>query len=254
MARRLGKKKRPLKEKYQHRERSKTWERSIDDKTLSMLYYLLNNHVISSLDFPISQGKEAVVFKATKRTEKGNIDLAVKIFKYETSSFLKGSMLKYIQGDPRFYTAKKSHRALVQLWARKEYSNLLECQKAGVSAPRPLKHRENIVVMEFLGENAVPYSLLKDQPDIDAEKILEQVIENMQKLWHAGLVHADLNEFNIMMNGDKPILIDFAQCVKKEHPLATQFLQQDCYNIAKFFSKRGAKTSAEEVLASVLKG
>ena len=105
--------------------------------------------------------------------------------------------------------------------------------------------------MEFLGEDSISYSLLKDQPDIDAEKTFKLIIENMQKLWQAGIVHADLNEFNIMMRGDFPILIDFAQGVRKEHPLAMEFLRKDCENIAKFFAKRGVDTNAEEVLREV---
>ncbi len=249
MARRFGKKKMPRREEKPLVAVSKISGRVFDDKTLEVIGYLRNNKIITSLDYPIAEGKEAVVFKGTSV----NGEVAVKIFKYETSSFLKRSMLKYMQGDPRFTSLKMNHRQLVKLWARKEFANLKACQEAGVAAPRPIKLRENVIVMEFLGENSIPHSLLKDCPleENEIEKIYEQIVENMVKLWRNGFVHADLNEFNIMTDGQKMWFIDLAQAVRKEHPLALEFLQKDCENIAKFFAKKGVETSKEEILSAV---
>ncbi len=251
MARRLEKRKRPKREDKILHGVNKIAGHVLDDKTIYVISFLKNAKVISGLDYPISEGKEAVVFKA--RSPNG--DVAVKIFKYETSSFLKRSMIKYIEGDPRFPSLRMNYRSLVKLWARKEYSNLKACQSAGVSAPVPLKQRDNIVVMQFLGEKGVPYSRLKELPleEVDVSKLFEKIVDNMAKLWRKGYVHADLNEFNILTDGERVWLIDWAQSVKKEHPLARQFLEADCRNIAKFFAKNGVDTSEKEVMASVLK-
>ncbi len=251
MARRWEKRKRPKREDKPLSAVVKIAGRVFDDKTIEVIGHMRNNKIITGLDYPISEGKEAVVFKGRSR----HGDVAVKIFKYETSSFLKGSMLKYIQGDPRFYTRNLNHRQLVRLWARKEFSNLKACQEAQVSAPAPVKQRENVVVMEFLGENGIPYSLLKDYPleEGEVEKIYEKIVQNTAKLWRRGFVHADLNEFNIMANGENMWFIDVAQMVKKEHPLALQFLKRDCENVAIFFKKKGVETDREKIMATVLK-
>ncbi len=247
MAHRLGKRKQPSREDKPINARSKITAHVFDDKTLDVFHYLLNNKVITSLDYPISEGKEAAVYKASSP----HGDVAVKIFKYETSSFLKGSMLKYIKGDPRFPSLNLSHRQLVKLWARKEFSNLLAAENAGVSAPRPVKCRENVIIMQFLGNENGPYALLKNSYVENYEKIYKKIVNDMEKLWRYGFVHADLNEFNILTNCADVWIIDFAQAVKKEHPLAMQFLEKDCENIAKYFAKKGIKTSGEEILCLV---
>ncbi len=253
MTRKFEKKKRPKKEDKQLSSINRITGHIFDDKTIQIISELRNIKVITGLDYPISEGKEAVVFKA--RSQHG--DVAVKIFKYETSSFLKRSMTKYIQGDPRFPSIQMTYRSLVKMWARKEFSNLKACQDAGVSAPTPLKHRDNVVVMQFLGEGGIPYSLLKNLPmddvDVNVQGLFDKVIDNMKKMWKHGFVHADLNEFNILTDGTNLWFIDMAQSVKKQHPLSMQFFEKDCNNIARFFAKHGVDTSKEEVMASVLK-
>lgn len=54
----------------------------------------------------------------------------------------------------------------------------------------------------------------------------------MHRLYnHAKLVHADLNEYNILWHEGHCWLIDVAQAVEPQHPNALQFLMNDCKNI-----------------------
>ncbi|MDP2717318.1 MAG: RIO1 family regulatory kinase/ATPase, partial [Candidatus Micrarchaeota archaeon] len=115
MALRLSKRKRPREEDKQVKERNLIAHRVFDDKTVEVLLHFLNKGVISSLDYPISSGKESIVFRATAPDG----FLAVKIFKYETSAFRK--FREYIDGDPRF-SPKHSLRGYVDLWAKKEFA------------------------------------------------------------------------------------------------------------------------------------
>src|SRR3989344_7162130 len=140
MARQWSKKKRPRREDKQLVERNKIAGKVFDEKTLSSLYKLLNEGTIKQMDYPIAQGKEAVVFKGV--SGKGN-DIAIKIFKFETSSFKK-EMKKYVDGDRRFYSGQKRHRALVMIWARKEYANLKAAFEVGVLVPKTSKRWDNI--------------------------------------------------------------------------------------------------------------
>ncbi len=247
----MEKRKRPTREDKPLNAVAKIAGHVFDDKTIDVIMQLKNIKVIEGLDYPISEGKESIVFKG--RSKSG--DVAVKIFKYETSSFLKRSMLKYVEGDPRFPSLNLNHRSLVKLWARKEFANLIACAEAEVPAPLPVKQRENVVVMQFLGVNGIPYSLLKDCPlgEVNVQNLFDQVIVGMQKFWNRGLVHADLNEFNLLTDGTNIWFIDFAQAVKKEHPLALKFLEKDCENIAVFFKKKGIDTTKEEILKTIIK-
>ena len=88
--------KRPRREDKPFKETAKIAGRVFDDKTIQVILSLMHKQVFDGVDFPISGGKEAIVFRC--RAGKGFV--ATKIFKYETTSFRK--MQDYIIGDPRF--------------------------------------------------------------------------------------------------------------------------------------------------------
>ena len=47
----------------------------------------------------------------------------------------------------------------------------------------------------------------------------------------AGLVHADLSEYNLLWQDDTLYVIDVGQAVEKNHPFSHQFLLRDCHNV-----------------------
>lgn len=53
------------------------------------------------------------------------------------------------------------------------------------------------------------------------------------------LVHADLSEYNLMLDGQKLYIIDVSQSVEHAHPRSLEFLRSDCSNITKFFRSKG---------------
>jgi RIO kinase 1 len=244
MAMRLGKRKAPKREKKQIKRGNPIAGGVFEDKTVDALINLLNSKKIDSLDFPVSGGKEAIVFRATK----GNGYRAVKVFKYENTSFRK--MMDYVEGDPRFYKPSKQKRPLVKLWARKEYANLNTCFDAGVPVPKPFLCRENVLLMEFLGVGGIQSATLDKVIVQEPEETLESIAEGMHKMHcKAGIVHADLSEYNIVVHEGKPVFIDLAQGVSVKHPRAGEWLEKDCRNVARFFSRLGVKITARELLA-----
>jgi RIO kinase 1 len=83
------------------------------------------------------------------------------------------------------------------------------------------------------------------------EKAYNQVIEGMALLYQAGLVHSDLSEFNMLYWQKNVHIIDIGQAVLLDHPLAKHFFERDCYNIARYFHKRGLKTDKTRVYEEV---
>lgn len=221
-------------------EKSKIAEKVLDDRTLSVLHYFLSHKLITSLDYPIAQGKESVVFRATAPAG----FVAVKIYKYETSSFRR--RLIYLENDPRF-RAPSGLREAVKTWAKKEFANLKLCAEHGVRVPKPIACRENVVVMEFLGEKGLPYALLKDVWLEDPAATFHDLLQNVKRMYAAGLVHADLSEFNIVMKGEVPYLLDLGQAVLLAHPAAEELFLKDVRNLVWFFKRRGVITSEGEV-------
>jgi RIO kinase 1 len=223
------------------KEKKKIESEVFDREVLKTIAYFMNKNIIKTIDFPVSKGKEAYVFRAT--TPKGE-HLAVKIYMIETSSFR--NMFEYIHGDKRFRGVKKKKKDLIYAWTRKEFRNLKICEEANVSAPKPIAAKNNILIMEFIGDES-PAPLLKDVGPMDPEKDFNQIVEDIKKMYHHDLIHADVSEYNILVK-DKLYLIDFGQGVNKDHPRAEQFLRRDVENIIKYFSKFGINKNLEEII------
>jgi RIO kinase 1 len=242
MARQVSKRKKPLKEDYQLKERFKIESEVFDRKTLIILSKLMKKGVLQTVDYPISTGKEANVFRAST-PEGGHV--AVKIYKMETAPFFRKE--EYLEGDPRFGRIR-GEEDVVRAFARKEFKNLEICEKAGVNAPRPYALIGHVLVMEFLGEGELPYPTMDMVGPLHGEGDLDSILADVKKMYKAGLVHADLSEYNIML-GPVPYLIDFGQGVVTRHPNAERFLERDVRIILTYFGKKGVKKDLGEVLA-----
>ncbi|MBI5227698.1 serine protein kinase RIO [Candidatus Micrarchaeota archaeon] len=242
MARSISKRKKPSKDDFQLKERFKTESEVFDRQTLIVLSKIIKKGILQSVDYPISTGKEANVFRAT--TNDGTF-VAVKIYKRETSPFARKD--EYLYADPRFEKIKHNDREIVRAFARKEFKNLELCQKGGVHAPKPYYLIDNVLIMEFLGEGELPYPTLNVIKSENPEKDLELILGDVKKMYKVGLVHADLSEYNIIMK-EAPYLIDFGQGVITRHPSANHFLERDVITILKYFGKKGVRKDLAKVL------
>jgi RIO kinase 1 len=95
--------------------------------------------------------------------------------------------------------------------------------------------------MEFIGDNegnvAIPLANLENITATDYSEVVKQLKILYQK---AGLVHADLSEYNIFKDPQgHVILLDFGSAVDVKHPNSKQFLGRDVQNVNRFFAKRG---------------
>jgi len=230
MARKVSKKKKPDRDYFLITERFKLESEVFDRRTLLILSKLMGKGILLNMDYPISTGKEANVFRAT--TPSGSF-LAVKIYKIETTHFM--CRKEYLTGDPRFNKFQRNERDFVNAFAQKEFKNLQICEKAGIHSPKPLLQVKNVLVMEFMGEEGLPYTPLNVlKPESMAQ--LKSILGDVKKMYSAGLVHADLSEYNILV-GPSPILIDFGQGVVLSHPNSEKYLERDLNNILNYFAK-----------------
>lgn len=244
MARAVSKRKKPEKDHFLLKERFKVESEVFDRSTLLSLSKLMGKGILGTIENPISTGKEANVFRAT--TPSGSY-IAVKIYKMETTKFMRRS--EYLEGDPRFKRFKRSEQEFVYAFAQKEYKNLEICSRAKVHAPKPLLQTKNILIMEFLGEDGLPYTPL-NVLGANSRSQLKSILTDMRKMYRAGLVHADLSEYNILV-GPKPYIIDFGQGVVLSHPNAEKYLERDIYNILHYFAKFGFRMDPKEALEYV---
>lgn len=216
-----------------------------DQSTRLTIFKLMNNGYIESLNGEIATGKEANVFYG--RDEKGK-EIAVKIYRIATSNFNK--MYSYLVGDPRFYYTKNDKRNTVFTWAKREFKNM-KIANGVINAPKPIIARNNVLIMEFLGKNMKSYPTLKENGSTDPEKDFNYIIDSVRKLYKAGLIHADLSEYNILM-GKKIYFIDFAQGTTKNNIMAQDFLKRDLENISRYFSNYFEVPNVDEILRGIL--
>ncbi|MEM0505715.1 MAG: serine protein kinase RIO [Thermosphaera sp.] len=235
-----------------------TVEEVFDSSTVLTIVSLIRKRVLKRLAGVVSAGKEARVYLGYAPDGR---PLAVKIYLTSSAEFRRG-ILKYIMGDPRFQRAKLSDtRSIIYAWTRKEYRNLVRMKEAGVKVPQPVAFLNNVLVMEFLGEDGRRYPLLeeayRDLEAVELESIYTLALEELEKIvCKAKLVHGDFSEFNIMVKPDLDVaVIDVSQAVDHSHPNARDFLERDVRNINRFF-KNEAKInvlSEEEVLEGLLR-
>jgi len=215
--------------------------------TLQSLWKLMNNGYIDTFEFPISTGKEGNVFRARR---KGSL-IAVKIYRINTATFR--SISKYLMYEPP-QKVKKDRRSIIFAWALKEFNNLKKLYKAGVRVPEPIAREGNVIVMEYIGTEEQPAPLLKDASLENAEEVFDKIKKYLYLMYHkAALVHADFSEYNVLMHGNEPVIIDVGQTVSKENPMATEFLLRDVKNIVRFF-KKYMSVDEQEVLKYILEG
>ncbi|MEM0146875.1 MAG: serine protein kinase RIO [Candidatus Micrarchaeaceae archaeon] len=250
MAMRRSRKKEPSKEKYILKEKLKIEEGVFDTRTLQRIGKLFGTGIISRFDFKIATGKESDIFLVEPGPKVSADILVLKIFRIETTSFR--DRLDYILGDTRFGSVKGNMHAIVDVWCKKEFGNLKLAQSTHVNAPEPYAFSGNVLAMEFIGSDGMPAPQLKNIELKEPEKMLDEIIEQARRLYAAGLVHADLSEYNILVKNNAPYLIDFGQAVVKEHPSAQAFLERDVGNVLTFFKKRyGLAYDLENALAII---
>ena len=208
-----------------------------------VIYKFFTEGILNEVHGVVSAGKEARVYWGKNKEGK---DLAVKIYLTSSAEFKKG-MFKYIEGDYRFKGVKHDTRSLIFAWAQKEFRNLEQASRAGVSVPKPIAVKNNVLVMEFIGEDGVSAPSLKEQLPVEPENTYRQLLMYMTRLYRkADLVHGDLSEYNIMMWKGEPVLFDMSQSVPSSHPLAKSLLERDLTNVNRFFSRFGVKVLTVE--------
>lgn len=223
----------------------KTWGEVFDEPTVMTLHKLLRNDALKSIDYPVNTGKEANVFKGVSGD---GDDVAIKIYRVHTHTFR--HVLKYIEGDPRFRNVPRDRRELVHAWCRKEYRNLERFREAGVDVPIPYKALQNVIIMEYLAREDGPARTMKQEPPADPDVAFKKLWDDYKRMLKgARSVHADYSEYNVLMAGGVPRVIDVGQAVLDTHPMAVEFLERDVHNFAKYFAGRDVDVDAEGLLA-----
>jgi len=114
-----------------------------------------------------------------------------------------------------------------------------------IRVPNPIEIRQNVLIMEFIGDEGVAAPRLKDAkiPAKEWSRIYRDNVIILRALFQeCKLVHGDLSEYNMLWHNDNLVVIDVSQSVEFDHHHALDFLKRDCININNFYRSRGCIT------------
>ena len=237
-----------------------TSEQVLDPRTRMILLQMINRGVVSEVNGVISTGKEANVYHAMSITTDAGIDelpqevhRAIKV--YKTSILVFKDREKYVTGEFRFRQGynRSSNRAMVKVWAEKEWRNLKRIYAAGIPCPEPVYLRLHVLGMSFVGDSkGVPAPRLKDveftekYPQLRWRAVYIELVGYMRILHQVcRLVHADLSEYNVLYHSDRSWIIDVSQSVEHDHPRSLDFLRMDIKNVSDFCRRKDVAVLSE---------
>jgi RIO kinase 1 len=236
-----------------------TSEQVLDPRTRMLLLQMINRGIVSEVNGCLSTGKEANVYGAlsvpsTEGEETQPIHRAIKV--YKTSILVFKDRDRYVTGEHRFRSGynKGNNRAMVKVWAEKEFRNLKRLYLAGIPCPEPVYLRLHVLVMGFLGDKkgwAAPrlrdVELLGDDVDEQWRVLYLQMLGLMRRMYQTcKLVHADLSEYNVLYHQKKLFIIDVSQSVEHDHPRSLEFLRMDIKNVSDFFRRKSVNVLSEQ--------
>jgi RIO kinase 1 len=151
--------------------------------------------------------------------------------------------------------------ALAGQWARAEFAALVQLLAAGAPVPYPVSVVGTEVLLEFIGSpdgTAAPrLAELRPSPSLLAS-LWDQLVEAMVTLARHGLAHGDLSAYNLLVDGDRLVMIDLPQVVDViANPQGASYLERDAANVATWFTARGLMSAdpdpAPDALAGLLR-
>ena len=204
---------------------------------------LVKANVLEAFGKPLGVGKEADVYDALTPNGK---QVAVKFHRLGRTSFRQTRRKRGYIADQR----RVSWLYQSRLAAEKEFEALKLVHPHGVAVPEPIQQNRHAVVMGMIEGTELFHYVEIPSP----KKVLDETLFHVRKAYlEAGVIHADLSEFNVILKPDRHILIiDWPQYVKRDHPNADQLLKRDVRNVVRFFRrKHGVKMSLKEALIYV---
>jgi RIO kinase 1 len=107
--------------------------------------------------------------------------------------------------------------------------------------------------MEYIGDATRSAPMLKDVLLRNPQKIYDEIIGFITRMYKIKIVHADLSAFNILMFRQKPYIIDIGQGVLLDHPSSSEFLKRDIHNIVHYFKKYDIEGNEREIFENLVK-
>jgi RIO kinase 2 len=182
--------------------------------------------LVAALGAIIAKGKESDVYEAF--TEEGSL-CALKFYKLGRTSFTSVRKKRF-----REVYGMKSWMAVNYEAARREYASLRRLEGLSPAFPKVYSYSRSTVLLE-----EVSGFRLSQRPHLrDPRAMLHTLLGAVKRAYvKAGLVNADLSEYNVLTDGTSLWIIDWPQAVDRTHPNGVGLLRHDITAVVRFFRR-----------------
>ena len=206
---------------------------------------LLEYGIVEDVVRPLMSGKEAQVYIVVS----GGRYAVAKVYKEaQNRSFRQRA--EYTEGrkvrnsrDQRAMDKRSKHgRAQDEAaWRSTEVDMIHRLHAAGVRVPTPRHFVEGVLIMDLiLDEEGQPAPRLADlhfTPE-RARVMYDLLLREVVRMLCAGVVHGDLSDFNVLVDTEGPVIIDFPQSVDTaRNSSARKLLIRDVDNLHRFLQQ-----------------
>ena len=220
----------------------------------------------------LKTGKEADVFlvrRAIPDTDKISM-LAAKRYRdgdhklfHRDAGYLEGRRVRRSR-EMRAMTNRSAFgkEMIAGQWAIAEFGALSHLWQIGqesglVRVPYPVQLIGTELMLEFIGdwetgEAAPRLAQVRADPDQLAD-LWAQMTDALSVLARAQVAHGDLSPYNTLVHEGRLVLIDLPQIVDVvANPQGADFIARDVRNVAAWFTQRGLRVDADELLERLL--
>jgi len=214
-------------------------------KTPKRIEPLIEAELVHEVIRQLKSGKEATVYLV--RSE-GEVRCA-KVYKEASQrSFKKQAHYqegRRVRNSRRARAMEKGsrygRREQEEIWQYAEVDALYKLADAGVRVPQPHYFLGGVLLMELItderGHVASRLGDLDFSPTL-AREYHRRLLADVVRMLCTGLVHGDLSEYNVLVSGDGPVIIDLPQAVDAAaNNNARTMLERDVANLADFFGR-----------------
>lgn len=189
-------------------------------KTPASLMTLIEEGVIDEVLRPLKSGKEAAVYVVRVgdqvRCAKVYKDLAQRSFQkrvqYQEGRKSRGSReARAVASGSRY-----GRRQQEEEWKNAEVDALYQLRAAGVRVPEPHGFFHGVLVMELVTDAEGFSAPRLGEVELSAEQAREYhrvLVRQVVRMLCCGLIHGDLSAYNVLVDPDGPVVIDFPQVV-----------------------------------------
>jgi RIO kinase 1 len=223
-------------------------------KTPKRIEPLIENGLVDEVIRSLKSGKEAAVYVVRCGTE----IRCAKVYKEADQRSFRQSVLyqegRKVRNSRRARAMEKGSRYGRQeqesAWQNAEVTALYRLADAGVRVPKPYNFIDGVLLMELVTDaDGSPAPRLNDL-EMTAAQAREYhgiLISQIVRMLCDGLVHGDLSEYNVLVGGDGPVIIDLPQAVDAAgNNNARMMLERDVGNMAAYFGRFAPELLATE--------